>query len=194
MKITKPRAVLGIRKTKAVEVLARAQTIYNAMVAAVTIFVSPTVTMAVLLGLIQGLDTAQQATRTRAKGLAAVRDAKLELLWTALGTLRTYVQGISDTQTSESARSIIQAAGMLVAGVSAYSKPVLQAKLSVTPGVVMLIANATILMGASTSKRPTFNWQLSADGRTWTDAKSTPYGHTEIANLTALTTYAFRVR
>lgn len=41
---------------------------------------------------------------------------------------------------------------------------------------------------------PCFNWRWSADGgKTWTQAPSTPYANTEIADLPAMTTYLFCV-
>jgi hypothetical protein len=61
-----------------------------------------------------------------------------------------------------------------------------------TPGLVLLIANAGLLVG-NTRKKVTFNWQWSLDGKTWTSAASTPLADTEIQNLTLGTTYMFRV-
>ena len=170
-----------------------ARVIYNAMLTNAAMYPSPVVTLVALLALITDLDAAQQAAGTKARGLAAVRNGKRDLLWTALEALRVYVQGLADSATPENAIAIIQTVGMAVAEIPTHTKPVLEAKLVPTPGVVRLIANATTLVGSSFSK-VTFNWQWSGDGgKTWNQAASTPYAETEIPNLALMTTYAFRV-
>ncbi len=193
-KSPRPRATLGVTKNNVLGVLARAKIIYAAMVAAVAMFPSPTVAMAAFLALIQALDTAQEATTSRAKGLASARDAKRDAVWTAMEILRAYVQGLSDALTPNNGVALIEAAGLLVAGSPAYAKAVLQAKLTPTPGTVHLVANASILIGGKRSKSVTFHWQWSSDnGKTWNDAGSTPLADTLVPNLTLMTQYQFRV-
>jgi len=188
----RPRASYGVAKVNALGVLSRAKIMYAAFLAAAATFASPTVSMAAFLALIQAFDAAQQAAATRAKGLATLRNTKRDAVWTAMESLRIYVQGLADAATAETAAALIESAGMLVARVSSHPKAVLQAKLTTTPGVVKLLANASILAG-KTSKSVTFNWQWSLDGKTWNSLASTPLADTLVPNLTLLTTYQFRV-
>jgi hypothetical protein len=163
---------------------------YAAFIAAVAMFPSPSVTMAAFLVLIQNLETLQTASKA-GKGLAAARNAKRDLLWIAMETLRVYVQGLADELSVENAVALIQAAGLVVAQTAAHDKPILQANLVATTGLVELIANASAL-GGKNKKRISFNWQWSSDAKTWNNVPSTPLSRTTIANL-APGIYAFRV-
>ena len=102
------------------------------------------------------------------------------------------MQSIADTQTPEDAIATIQAAGLLVALPKMLTKPLLAATLTATPGLVHLVANRSMLVGR-THKGVTINGQWSVDGKTWTSAASTPRVKTDIAGLTLMTTYWFRV-
>jgi hypothetical protein len=156
-------------------------------------FAAPNPPLAALLGQIQALDVAEQATSTKTKGTVAVRDTKRELLVTSLESERMYVQSLCDAS-PEQAVAVATAAAMAIGKVPTYAKPILQAKLGAQSGAVVLVANASLLVGKRVTKKVTFNWQLSADGgKTWTGAPSTPLASTEIGNLTPLTTYDFRV-
>jgi hypothetical protein len=172
-------------------VIARAQLMYAAIVAAIAMFPAPSVSMAAFLLLLQDLESAQIASRA-GKGLAAMRNVKRDLLWTAMESLRVYVQGLADLAGVENSIALIQAAGLVVAQTGAYAKPVLQAKLVAATGLVELIANATILVGKGSKKKVTFNWQWSSNGQSWNNATSTAYAKTTIANL-GPGTYLFRV-
>jgi hypothetical protein len=190
----RPRASFGVAKSNALGVLLRAKIMYAAIVAAIALFPSPTVTMAAFLLLIEALETAQDATTTKTKGLASLRNTKRDAVWTAMESLRIYIQGLADVVTAENAAALIEAAGLLVAGRSSHPKAILQSQLTSTPGVVHLIANATILVGKSSRKNVTFNWAWSLDGgKTWTLAASTPLADTFVPNLTPMTSYLFRV-
>jgi hypothetical protein len=193
--VTRPRATVGVTKSNSAGVLARAKAMYTAILAAIAMFPSPTISMAAFLTLIQAFETAQQTTTTtRARGTSKARNTKRNAVWTAMESLRTYVQGLADELTPDPAAALIEAAGLLVAGKRVHAKPVLQAKLTTTPGVVHLVANASILLGKTSRKKATFHWQWSADGgKTWTSAPSTPYANTEIPGLALMTTYTFRV-
>ena len=104
-----------------------------------------------------------------------------------------YVQSIADAS-PEQAIAIISAAAMAVGKTPTHGKPFLQAKPGGQPGAASLVANAGLLAGKRSSKKVTFNWQYSADaGKTWQQAPSTPLANTEIASLTPMTVYAFRV-
>jgi hypothetical protein len=192
---SRPRASLGVGKKDIPGVLFRAQTMYDSMMLNVAMFASPTVTMVAFLALITALTVAQQsATSTRTRGSATLRNSKRDPLWTAMQSLQSFVQVLADALTAESAASLIEAAGLLVAGTPAHSKAVLTAGLVAASGTVHLEANRGVLVGkANAGKQVTFNWQWSADGKTWNNASSTPYASTEIAGLTLMTTYSFRV-
>src|SRR5579871_5842983 len=95
----KPKASFGTTKDNIPGVLTRAHLMYTAILAAIGTFPSPTVTMVAFLALIQALTTAQEAAATRTKGLAAVRNSKRDTLWSAMLSLRAYVQTIADTAT-----------------------------------------------------------------------------------------------
>jgi hypothetical protein len=191
----KPKASFGVTKKNSPGVMVRAKAMYTAILAAVSMFPSPTVTMVVFLALIQAMETAQQASTNRGKGQAATRNAKRDDLWTAMVSLKAYVQGLADAVAHAEAVALIQAGGLLVARVQAHQKAILQAKLTTTPGVIQLIANAKILLGGKgRTKKSHFLWQYSADGgKTWITAPSTSYATTEIAGLTLMTEYRFRV-
>jgi hypothetical protein len=110
-------------------------------------------------------------------------------------SLRAYVQSLADALAHADAIALIEAAGLLVGRVQVHAKPILQAKLTTTPGLVRVIANAKILLGAKgRSRKSHFLWQYSADGgRSWVSAPPTSYATTEIGGLTLMTEYRFRV-
>jgi hypothetical protein len=169
---------------------------HDAMVANAAMFTNPTITMVAFLALITALAVAQQnVTGTKAKGTGTLRNTKRDALWTAMEMLRTYVQVLADAMTAENAAALIEAAGMLVAGVATHQKATLTATLTTTLGVVRLDANASLLKGpAAASKKVMLNWQMSADsGKTWIDLHSSPYATTDVPGLTLMTTYSFRV-
>jgi hypothetical protein len=64
-----------------------------------------------------------------------------------------------------------------------------------TPGVIALSANASLLVGkADAHKKVMYGWQMSGDGgHTWSNMPTTTYASTEISGLTLLSTYSFRV-
>jgi hypothetical protein len=192
---TRPRASFGIEKRDIPGVECRAQAMHDGIVVNTSTFTSPPISMATFATLITALVVAQQnLTSTRAKGAATLRDAKRDALWTAMDVLRSYVQSLADGQSAQNAAALIEMAGLLVAETAVHSKPLLAAKLTPTPGVVHLEVNASALVGkADASKKAAFHWQWSADGKTWNDARSTPYARTDIEGLALLATYSFRV-
>jgi hypothetical protein len=161
------------------------------MVANQTLFSAPTVTMVVLAGLITDLAGAQQALKNRTI-TAAQRNVKRDLLWTALGSLLQYVQGLCDGA-EEQAASIISAAGMKVASVATNAKPILAAKLGVASGSIILRANAKLLAAGKGKKGRFFEWQYTLDGKAFVSAPSSSVAHTTVTGLPPLTTVGFRV-
>jgi hypothetical protein len=193
--VSGPRAIFGVSKKDIAAVLMRALAMYNNMTSNSTMFASPTISLVSFLALITALSTAQQkAVETKARGSATFRNTKRDALWTGMELLQKYAQSLADVLTAENAASLILAAGLVVAKSPKRQKVVLAAALTTTPGLVTLAANRSALVAkADLSKSVTFNWQWSTDGKTWTNAGSTPLASTEIAGLTLMTTYTFRV-
>jgi hypothetical protein len=188
------RASFGVAKNDVPGVLARAHTMYLAIVATAAGFTALPIAMASFLILIQALESAQQAM-ARSRGLAGVRNSKRNDLWTAMLSLRTYVQGLAAAATHDDAIKIIEAAGLLVAKAGGHQKPLLHAMLTTTQGKVLLKANRKLLIGSKgRAKSITFRWQVSSDGgKTWTSLDATPYSSTEVAGLALMTEHRFRV-
>jgi hypothetical protein len=189
---TCPQATFGTTKKKLPGMISRAQAMYTAVLAAAAIFSSPPLTMVAFMALIQAVLDARQAALAGTKGLAAVRNTKRDALWTAMMSLRNYIQSIVDTQTPEAGIATIQTAGLLVAKTKVFLKPILAAKLTATPGLVHLVANRLALCGR-TAKLVTLSWQWSLDGKTWSSAPSTPHAKTDVTGLSLMTIYWFRV-
>jgi hypothetical protein len=192
---TQPRAGFGTTKKNVPGVLTRSQIMYNFILENVAMFASPPITMVAFLALIGALSTAQQiATGTKAKGSAAVRNTKRNAVWTAMESVRIYVQGLADSLSVEDAVSLIESAGLLVETTSRAQKALLAASLTATAGTVHLVANRSMLVGpGGTSKKVTFFWQVSLDGKTWSDLPGTGYASINATGLTLMTTYTFRV-
>jgi hypothetical protein len=193
---SRPRASFGTTKKNVPGVLSRAHAMSNAMTENAATFALPTISMGTFGALITALSVAQQsATGTRAKGSATLRNTKRDAVWTAMDSLQSYVQGLADALSAEGAASLIEAAGMLVARTPTHQKAALTATLTTTPGSVHLDANRSLLVGPEgASKKTMLNWEMSADGgKTWTGLPSTPYTTTDVAGLTLLSTYGFRV-
>jgi hypothetical protein len=187
------RVALKAAKNNVPALLALAKAIYNAMLAHANLFAQPNPTLAALGQQIQDLETAHQATFTRAKGTVAVRNAKRDVLVTSLENERMYVQSLCDAN-PEQAETFTTAAGMGVAKAPVHAKAILAAEQGPIPGSAKLVANATLLVGRGVRKRATFNWQMSTDGgKTWTNVPSTPLASTVVEGLTPMTTYSFRV-
>jgi hypothetical protein len=190
-----PRAAFGVKKQNVPGVLFRSQAMYDFITENAAMFAAPTVPMATFLGLITALSLAQQVARgTRSAGSAALRNSKRNAVWTAMESLRAYVQGLCDVLPPESGIVLIESAGLVVAGITTYQKALLTATLTTTPGVVRLTANRSLFVEpADARKNVTFNWQWSSNGgATWNDARSTPHASTAVAALTPMSTYSFR--
>ena len=187
----KPRAALGTERTETAKVLSRAAIMYAAILLAIASFPNLPVTMAAFKVLYDALVSAEGAAKARTKGLATVRNTKREALWGAMELTSVYVQILGDQLPVEGSKALIESAGLLVALANQYVKPILQAKPTITPGVVDLIANASLLKG-NTSKNTTFHWQWSANGKDWVSVPSTPKARTQITGLTVPGTSWFR--
>jgi hypothetical protein len=162
-----------------------------AIVLAIALFPALPITMAAFLLLMQAAAAAQSAAATRGKGLAAVRDQKVETLWTAMLSVKTYVGGLASTLDATSATSLIEAAGLLVAGTANRAKAIIAATYVPATGIVHVTVNAKLLAGKRTAKT-TFTYSWSADGgKTWSAGVTTGYASLEVPALTT-GTYLFR--
>jgi len=194
--VTKPRAVFGVAKKYVPGVLVRAMSMYDGFIGNAVTFGSPTVTMVTFLALITALSSGQQAAKeNKGKVTSTARNTKRDALWTAMQSLQMYVQGLADVLSAEAAAALIASAGLRVAGIGLYAKPVLAAILTATPGSVHLVAHRKLLVGTTHARKNVmFNWEMSANGgQTWTALTSTAYASTDVAGLTLLSTYSFRV-
>ncbi len=189
----KPKPSLGVARVNVPGVLARAGIMQAAFLQAAALFPSLPVSMAAFLLLIQAAAAAQSAAETRAKGLAALRDTKVDALWIAMQSLKTYVGGLASVLDVTAATSLIQSAGLLVAQEATHAKLLLSAKHVPATGVVHVSANASIIAGKYTSKKTTFTFSWSTDGgKTWSLGVTTAYASLDVPALPPAT-YLFRV-
>jgi hypothetical protein len=189
----KPKAAFGVTKINAPGVLARATLMHAAILAALAMFPSPPVSMAALLLLIQAAALAQSATAVKTKGLATLRDTKIDALWIAMQSLKTYVQGICDATDAVSALALIQQAGLVVSKTVRSTKLLLAATFIPATGVVHIVVNARLLIGKRTTKKTTFTWSWSMDGgKSWSAGVTTGYATADVPNLPPAA-YQFRV-
>ncbi|HEY3818623.1 MAG TPA: fibronectin type III domain-containing protein [Polyangiaceae bacterium] len=150
-------------------------------------FPSPTPSLASVTAAIDAFHEAEVATLSRARGAAAVRDAKRTLLTKVLGRLQAYVQGVADDN-PESAVTIIESAGMSVKKPTSVAK----APFAVQPGDV---SGSVRLVLLAVAKRASYEWQWSRDGgKTWNTAEKTLTAKTVVSGLPAETTCLFRHR
>ena len=192
-KQTKPKASFGTTRTNVPGALARATLMQTAILAAIAIFTSLPISMPAFLLLIQAAVTAQAAVATGGKGLAAIRDTKVEALWTAMLSIKTYLQGVCDATDALSAVALIQQAGLLVAKAVQSTKLLLVATYVPATEMVHLAVNGRLLIGGRTNKKTTFTWSWSTDGgKTWNAGITTGYTDVDIPNLPPAT-YQFRV-
>ena len=179
-----PRAVLNLpRRIKDIGPFAKA--ISTAMTANPS-FPSPTPPLATLSADIAAFDAAEAAVLTRTKGAAPDRNDKLATLKSDLEHLVAYVQLVAYGNPA-TAETVIQSAGLGVHKIAARNKGDLVAVQGAVPGTVKLSAKAV-------SKRASYEWQYSADQKTWTNAPVTLQAKTVIVGLPSAATYFFRCR
>jgi hypothetical protein len=162
-----------------------AKAILAALTSNKAIFPSPTPPLATFSTDVDALDTAQTATKTKAKGTVAVRDEKRKTVIADLHLLAAYVQQVANL-TPDQAASIIESAGMKVRKTGSKTKADLAVKQSI-PATVQLVAKAT--QGAAANE-----WQYSTDGKTWISAPASTQAKTAIGNLPTGVLVYFRHR
>jgi hypothetical protein len=184
--------VLNLSRTVIPKLLARANTIVNAIAAASSELPSPTPSVATLQAQIAALETEQKDVQARVPGASASRDAKAAVLVSSLEQARTYVQTLCDAA-PEQASTLIAAAAMQAKASPLRNKPVLAALPGVASGSAVLVANRSALV-ARVTKSVTFLWQSSVDGgKTWSSAAATPLARATVTGFTPATTVSFRV-
>ncbi|MFT3774967.1 MAG: hypothetical protein QM820_57195 [Minicystis sp.] len=186
------RCLLGFDTTKISDLITGTNTICTAMGGNQAVYNAPSPALSVLTNLAQDLAAAQENVRARVVGAVAIRDEKRIVLVNALESERMYIQVLANASPQQ-AISIITGAGMKVANLPVHAKPLLDAVHGEQPGVVVLVANASILV-ENPNRRTCFNWQYTVDGgRIWVTAPTTPVASTTITGLPSLTLCGFRV-
>jgi len=190
------RLSIGVDKHDILGVLAFARGVHTKTSANTTTFTALPVSLAALLGQITDLDASQQVvTSTKAKGTAADRDRKRDVLWSSLELIEAYGQSLCDAS-PEQAATIAEMCGFKVSAVGAHAKAILAATLTATPGTAKLHANASLLVasGKGTSKARIFLWRYTTDGgKTFISVDGTPVAEIVIPNLPLGTTVGFQV-
>jgi hypothetical protein len=183
------RVTLHIKRSNVPHVIILAQAIFAAMSAHGPLFSVLSALIASLGTQTAALVVSQNAVKNKTGG-TAVRDADRDLVATTLESLRVGVQALC-AASPEQAATLLQASAMKAVAAAVRAKPIVAAKLAVTPGVVNLVANAGLL---STSRRKkTYTWQLTLDGKTFSSAGTSAYARITVTGLALLTTVGFRV-
>jgi len=183
------RIVIGASKSNIPLLIIVLQSICAAMKAHPQSFPNCPVDLAVFLQQVTDLSTANLGVRQR-KVTAAARDKLRDVACVTAETLRVYVSGLA-VASPESAVTLAQDAGMKVSASPKYQKPLLGIKQGPHSGIVLLTANVGLLVTFKGGRF--FNWEWSADGKTWVAVPSTPNGKTTISGLPPLTVCSFRV-
>ena len=187
MKTTKPHKLIAVLNLKISvhDLIVLAKAILSNMSSS-TWFKTPVPPLATVTADTAALETAQVAALTLAKGMAAARDAKKAILVADLHFLKAYVQSVANADEAN-AQTIIESAGMSVRKVPARTKQDLVLKPGKVSGQVQIVAKAV-------DKRASYDWQSSADGKTWTALPSTLQARTTLTNQTPGTTIYVRHR
>jgi hypothetical protein len=189
----KPRATFDTERAHVPGVLKRAGIMQAAILLAIAMFPALPISMPAFLLLLQAAAAANLAAAMRTKGLASLRDTKVDDLWDAMHTLRTYVQGLANNLDPVSAAALIESAGLIVGKTARHLKALVAATFVPATGVVHLVVNASMLIGRVTKKKTSFTWSWSTDGgKTWSNGITTSYTTVDVPNL-GPATYLFRV-
>jgi hypothetical protein len=133
------------------------------------------------------LDTTETATKTRAIGTVAARNAARSALLSQVHAARAFVQALADADPAQ-AEAIISSAGMAVHKPSSHLKAPFVARQGPTSGTVHLVAKAA-------GRRASYGWEWSSDGgKTWTELPPTLQAKTTVSGVPAGTNGEFRFR
>ena len=150
-------------------------------------FPSPTPSLDVFAADIAALEETETKAATRAKGSAALRDAKLAKVKEDLAQYRLYVQCVAAHASQANAVAIVESASMSVRKPTTLTVPPVSAKNTGISGKVILAAKS---LGPSV----VYSWEYSLDQSTWTPIPDTMKARTEVSGLTSHSTYYFRYR
>ena len=185
----RPIAVFLLSRTRRIgDFIIKVRGILTNMADNATIFTAPVPTLLSVEGHVSDLDTAEAKAQTRAKGTAAARDLKYEVVLQDVRDLTAYVQKLADESADEAtAVAIIQASGFSLKVNGVYIKPPLAAKNGPVSGTILLRA-------ALGGKRGSHEWQMSLNNQNWTGLPPTTKASTQVDNLTRLSVQHFRHR
>jgi hypothetical protein len=157
------------------------------------LFPNPNPATSVIKNQIAMVNNAEVAAQNRTKGAAEARNVQRDLLVTMMQAVAVYIQGIADQSASwDQAVSVIKTGGLAVAAIQTHTKGILEVRQGPAPGTVSLDANVAALTAGLRGKF-FFNWEFTADGKTYATLPSTPNHKTTVANLAPLTSVGFRV-
>ncbi len=162
----------------------------HALIAALTGNVhvtTPNPPIATLTDLVNKLEAAQTATKTRAKGTVEARNAAMSALKSALEAERATIQSAADAD-PDNAPAIITSTSLSVRKAGSHAKAPFAVTQGDTSGSVRLAVKSVGPHGA-------YDWEWSADGgKTWTQVASTTQAKTVIVGLPVGTACSFRFR
>jgi hypothetical protein len=148
-------------------------------------FPSPNPTLAAITTAFDELDTAETVAKTRAKGTAQARNLKLKQAKNLMLQAKGYVQQVADANPDQ-AEAIIESAGMSVRKKVPRQKQGNEVRQGVS-GAVELYAVVASLAAA-------YEWQMSGDGKSWTNLTTTSRSRTSVTGLTPGQVTFFRNR
>jgi hypothetical protein len=193
MKQRRNRGILKVKRHRAGAALERAKLMEKGLGDNATLFPSPNPALAVFSNQVTATDKAQVIAVKGGKGMAAARDVELGLLLGMMTSELVYIQSIADAGNPDEGISTLHAGGVEVAAFAQHDKAILAVTAGPVSGAVVLVANASALLGGNYRRKHFFVWEYTTDGKTFLGIPSTTEATTTLAGLTPLTTVGFRV-
>jgi hypothetical protein len=187
MSITPNRSLAVMKLPKAVPALLRFAAALLAALTGNALIPNAAAILAALAKALTGAGNAETATKTRAAGTVAARNAAITGLVSELHVAKAFVQQTADAD-PENAEAIIASAGLVIRKATTHHKAPFTATQGATSGTVKLMAK-------SVAVRASYDWQWSADGgKTWTELPSTLQAKTTLTGVAVGTMPLFRFR
>ncbi len=150
-------------------------------------FPSPPVSLATVTTHIQAYEAAAAKAKAHGPGDAQAAGLLYKQVVTDMHLLGGYAQSVGDqAPDAATAAAIIASAGFGTHQHGVHMTPAIAAHMG-AGGLVLLRAHAV-------AKKAAYEWEVSTDGKTWTNLPATDVAHTSVAGLTMGQTYWFRVR
>jgi hypothetical protein len=150
-------------------------------------FPSPVPALWVVSKAVTDLQNAEAAVLTRAKGKAAIRNAKQTMVGSLLQQLRGYVQVTADGD-PDNAAAIIESAGMTLKKQPTLRPRVFSAKPGSVSGEIKVVC-------PTAGHRASYDWEYSIDsGVNWLAMPSSLQASTKLEGLTPGTSVMFKYR